>query len=527
MIEMYPLSPDKKPTFYFRTFHNINFIGYYINQIVDEMKVRTKNSDKLLFDKSVLIKNFDIKFSLASSSKTGESSVSELPFIKIGRVEYKKQDDFFSGLLLYNMHVSRLFKLYGNSLKNFVNDALAFPSEPNYVISGSLDISKDFTILTVNVTDNINKAKKRRKEDKGSAAAVIVEEYLYTKKYYIKKLDMESVYKVLRETARDVSIALLDDKEQQMVSEVKVNSYYADDAYYCKDYFLGKGNQGTILLPAGLTDVEIKFTGKWSKKLPLNIPVKSKIQVKPPVFKTSIGFSLISGFMLHPKYNDLAAVDFDKANGLSFNLDDIYQTTEVTDDLNPSPSAQNGIGFDINLESRYFAIFTTFSHRFGEFYRKFQIDADENINVSGSNIANLESLYEIQKFYYNFDLSFLPNALLLPDDWPVRIYTGLGFFISFLYSIQSERISGSGVIAGKKYEFDQSCERKQYGSFVAGVFPEIGVMYKFMKFYTKFGVSYYLDIFKQSIFTEIKGSNYNTFNTSALLFKIGFGYYLN
>ena len=95
-IALYPINTKRPSSYYFRSFSNFYSINNTANQIVQEIAERAGSFKTPLIKKNIYIKNFDVKFSLHTKSKSGDIQISNIPFIKLNNVEYKKEDKFIN-----------------------------------------------------------------------------------------------------------------------------------------------------------------------------------------------------------------------------------------------------------------------------------------------------------------------------------------------------------------------------------------------------------------------------------------------
>ncbi|MCK4797161.1 MAG: hypothetical protein KAT05_07250, partial [Spirochaetes bacterium] len=245
-IALYPINSKKTQSYYYRDFTNFYSINIVTDQIIQEMIKRSNSIKKPIFDKNIYIKNFDINFSIYTKSKTGETQASDLPFIKVNGVEYKKDDNFFNELLLYNFHISRTFTVWNNNFKKYVKQNPVIPSGIDYIISGDIDISKKIITIALKVTDNKKWGRRSGQRER---------KVLFHKKYFIKNVNLNNLYNNMREFTKDIIINLIDIEEQKMIGEIKFDSYYGNDMFFCDDYYLGKGNQENLILPVNTSEI--------------------------------------------------------------------------------------------------------------------------------------------------------------------------------------------------------------------------------------------------------------------------------
>jgi hypothetical protein len=298
---------------------------------------------------------------------------------------------------------------------------------------------------------------------------------------------------------------------------------------FINDTYLGRGDQPNLLLPLDVTDIDTVFFKNWKKETKINILPFDVNKPKRPFFKMSIGLMVLSRFLLHPVYNENADIEFGDDDSLIFNANDIYTADNINIQFNPlyHLSTQHGVGIDFSLESKYFGINSSVAVIIGECFRYQQIDADGPINIDNTHIEDFESKYEIDRLSVITDLNILFCGILLPSDWRIRIYGGFGFFSALWYNNLTETISGQGVIDGTLYEFENQYINRSSFFVSLGVFHEVGIMYKFLRFNLKVGLAYYFDLYKYTFFSQTRNSSYDTFNTSNVAIKISCGYYLN
>ena len=279
-----------------------------------------------------------------------------------------------------------------------------------------------------------------------------------------------------------------------------------------------------MLYPLNISKINTEFYKNWKKENTLNVLPFSVNKLKLPLFKMSLGLMLETRLMLHPAYNDNSNISL---GGNNFNVNDLFNNNNFKLAFPYHLSTQNGFGVDFTLESKYFAMSSVLSLIFGECYRTLTVNEEDPFNVNGTEIKDFQCNYTMKELSIITNFSFLPYGIFLPSDSPIRIYSGLGFFLSLWYKNYSETISGQSNISNNNYNFDSTYSNINSFLMPLGIFPEVGIIYKFLKFNLKFGIAYNFDLYKYIFISESNRSNIDTFNTSNLEFKIACGYYLN
>ena len=543
-VSLYPLDKEKFPSYYYRDFVNFYSLKKIADKIVIEMTKRSESKKGPLFARKIFINKFNIKFTKREKNKKGGFLEQDVDYIKVNQITYKKTDTFFNELLLYNFHISKIFDIENNNMHEYVDqkpyiitpeselevvdrnskkkqEVLDKDSEEakiDYIISGDVEIIKEGikkpkTKFTIKVTNNNIRNFK----------------VLFYKEYYFDSLNLDSLYQNMREYSKHIMLTLLNSEERKKVGEVSIDSYYGSDEMFINDTYLGWGDQPNLLLPLDVSDIDTVFYKNWKKETNINILPFDVNKPERPFFKMSIGLMLESRFLLHPVYNENAELKFGNNDNLIFNVNDIYTADNINIQSTPlfHISTQHGLGVDFSLESKYFGIDSSIAVIIGECFRYKQIDAEGTMNIDTKNIENFKSRYEISKLSVITDFNVLLCGILLPTDWRIRIYGGLGFFNALWYNHLDERISGEGTVNDVFYEFENEYTNKKSLFLSLGVFPEVGIMYKFLKFNFKAGIAYYFDLYKYIFFSDTRSSNFDTFNTSNIAIKLSCGYYLN
>lgn len=532
-VALYPLDKSKAPSYYYRSFNNYRNLKYIAVQIVDEMIKRAQSPNPPIMDKKIFIRNFYIDYSLYSTSSSGKTTVSKLPFFLYKGVELRREDHFFHELLLYNFHTFRIFEVWNNNMSIYTNPDLIVPKGHNfdYFIDGEINISKERSFLSLIVQDG--KSKK----------------VLFTNKYFLESLDLDYLSDMMRSCTRDITYRLLNEDDEELIGKVNLEGYYGDEALFCDDFYIGKGNQSGLLLPVGMTKVRTwfgeellaekiiqkelsgaeLFNSQWERTVYLNIGPQSEVKPKEPPLKLSIGGLIYTGFYFHPKYDDKSQVVFRESGRHIYTLGEIISDKDVPGPFNFQPNYQVGVGLDFSLNHSRFLLFNQLGFKFNHFQSKIKVKLAENdvVEIRDRDLKNLDLDYELLKYNFTFEYSVLPAVQFMKKDSPIKLYTGVGLFVNLLYSRYSETITGRGTIDLDNYTLNVLHEDRHHLFLNTGLFPELGVIINYSRFNIKVALAYNLDLFKYNIMTNSYYGLLDSFNTSTFQLKVGFGYYLN
>ena len=496
-------------------------------QIADEMKSRGFDQKQSLTKKKILINNFDLNYLIYSKSETGEINISPLPFIKLAGMEYKKED-FFNELMLYNFYISRIFNVYNNNIRSYTQNTKYGPTiSYDYTINTSLNLSKEIKQITIEVLDSKN-------------------QQVFSNDYRFEKLNLSDLYNEMRKWVKDITLTLLSDDELKLAGEVALNSLYSNEDIFLDGFYLGRGDQKNLLVPTSANTVKI-WTGEtaytekalnpksYVEKYINVVPYKTGIS-KPPTnfFNLSLGANILGGFYFHPQYNTQQKVIFHNdilKTYKNYNMGDILSSPVIENKFNDTISYMVGLGIDLSLENRYIMLTNQLNLKFGHYQQEFEATPKEKeaVDISSEKITNLKFAYELMKFNFALDYSFLPSIMFLKQDSPVRMYGGVGFYTMIWYSFYNESIKGTATLVGSStndYRLDTAYENRQTVMMIMGIFPEIGTIIKYGRFNIKLGLSYYFDLYKTSFWTNSEYGSFEKFDAGSLIAKIGFGYYL-
>ena len=132
-----------------------------------------------------------------------------------------------------------MFTVWNSNIKKYIKESPLVPPKIDYILSADIDISKEISILKVNLKDN-----KKQKN-------------IFSYKYPFRNLNSDELFKVMRENAKNIILGLLNYKEQKRVGVVKLGSIHNDKPIFCENYYLGKGCQDNLIFPAGTADIKI------------------------------------------------------------------------------------------------------------------------------------------------------------------------------------------------------------------------------------------------------------------------------
>lgn len=240
-VEVYPLIPGIEPTYYFRSFYNYSSLDKAAEEIVAEMENRSHVPRKTTFNKKIYIKSFNLNFySFSDLQKKGEGSIIQIPYLNIDGTSYKTDDTFFSSMLLYHIHTSRLFRVWNSNIKQYIQAKPTIPNDMDVIISVDLDISRSVSMLTVRVNDI-------RKKN--------VPEFKY--QYPFKSMNMQDINDSFRENVKIIVLHLLNDEEKKYFGIVNLDSIGRQKPVFCEGYFLGYGRQHNLLFPSGSANLDV------------------------------------------------------------------------------------------------------------------------------------------------------------------------------------------------------------------------------------------------------------------------------
>jgi hypothetical protein len=367
-------------------------------------------------------------------------------------------------------------------------------------------------------------------------------ELVFSKVYRFEILNLSDLYVEMRKWVKDITLTLLEDNEIDKVGEAFINGYYSNEDVFLDEYYVGKGIQKDLLVPISTNKVKYWFgetaltdkfltPASYVEKYINVIPYKSGISRAPEkVFRLSIGANLVGGLFFHPQFNTQQKVIFHDTFGgeyTYFNMGDILSSTAVENKFYDYPSFLVGIGADLSMESKYIMLTNQFNLKFGYFSNKIDVKTEKDINTNDTPINKLDMTYEMTKFNFAMDYSFLPAAMFFNSDSPFRMYGGLGLYAQIWYSYYNEKIKGTGTLnINTDYVLDTGYENRQSVMIILGIFPEIGTLIKYSRFNIKIGIAYYFDLYKTSLWTNSEFGSFDKFNTGYLVAKVGFGYYL-
>jgi hypothetical protein len=239
-VELYPLIPGIEPSYYIRSFSNYASLAGAANEIVTEIENRGHVPHKPLFDKKIYIKSFNLNFYTYTDLRKGEGSIIQIPYLTVDGTAYKTDDNFFSSVLLYNFHSTRMFSVWNNNIKQYIQSKPVIPSNMDIILDIDLDVSRSVNMLTVRVNDTRKKSSS-------------VFKYQYPFKY----LNMQDLNEALKENVKIIVMHLLSDEEKKRFGVVNLDSIGRQKPVFCDGYFLGYGRQYNLLFPSGASDLEV------------------------------------------------------------------------------------------------------------------------------------------------------------------------------------------------------------------------------------------------------------------------------
>lgn len=239
-VEIYPLIPGLGPTYYLRSFPNYAALAKAATEVVAEMEVRAFVPRKPLFSKKIYIKNFNMNYYTYTNLRKGEGSIIQIPYLNVDGTSYKSEDNFFSSVLVYHLHSTRLFTVWNNNIKNYVQRNPAVPDNMDYILDIDMDISRTVNMLTVRVTEKHGKTGP-----------------IFKYQYPFRSLEMEALNEAFRENVKIIVLHLLSDEEKKLFGVVNLDSIGRQKPVFCENYFLGYGRQFNLLFPSGASDLEV------------------------------------------------------------------------------------------------------------------------------------------------------------------------------------------------------------------------------------------------------------------------------
>lgn len=535
---MYPMQKNSIPTYYYRSFTNFYNVRQYTDEIVNEMIARSKVINYPLFDKVIYVDDFTLNLSQTTRSKSGATETTEIPFIKIDNVEYKPEDTIFDDLFMYNLHISNLFTVQNNNLSHYTVNVETVDDNIDYIVTGSLDLNKNKFILSLTVKEiRIKEEKTRSRRRKEVSKTVHTISELFTRRYELKNLKNDYLNKVFPNFINDLVKGMLTCEELNRTATLDIDSHYGCESIYLDDYYISKRNKHNLIVSA---NGEMKLTRDFIGKHPQTMseekiyPIPGeKVKTSAPFFKFSLGAMINCGFIMQPEYNKAKHVNFgNNSETLSFTADEIFKGNGIERPDTFLPSFQTGLGIDFTMESKYFSLTTLLYQNIGflqHYFEDINVGKDATIN-NGTNNETITSAiigYQFNYVYTSTNLNILPSVVLLPADLPVRIYAGIGFYLSICNNFYSDELKGAANYQSQDAFFWSDSSWKTSTSITTGLFPELGLIYKISRFIFKTGIAYNLAVYTHVISSDLPGSNFDNFNNSAFSVKFGFGYYLN
>lgn len=238
-IELYPVRVNAEPSYYYRNFVNFGSIKNVCNDIINEMEKRSLQTAKPAYDKKIFVRRFRTNYYTFSNLKEGERSLIKIPYITIDGSSYKTDDNFFSDILLYNLHISRLFSIWTSNIKDHVISDPVIPKDIGDIIDVDMDVSTNVSMLTVRIIDNNTNTEK------------------FKYQYPFRSLQLNELNKVMRENAKIITMNLLNDEERKRIGVVNLESLDTQQKVYCENYYIGEGRQYDLVYPVGASVLSI------------------------------------------------------------------------------------------------------------------------------------------------------------------------------------------------------------------------------------------------------------------------------
>jgi hypothetical protein len=239
-VEIYPLIPGLEPTYYLRSFSNYSALPKIASEVVAEMEARAFMPRKPLFPKKIYVKSFNMNYYTYTNLRKGEGSIIQIPYLNVDGTSYKTEDNFFSSVLVYHLHSTRLFTVWNNNIKQYVQRVPAIPGNIDYILDIDMDISRTVNMLTVRVAENHTKN-------------MLIFKYQYP----FRSLEMQALNEAFRENVKIIVLHLLSDEEKKLFGVVNLDSIGRQKPVFCENYFLGYGRQYNLLFPSGASDLEV------------------------------------------------------------------------------------------------------------------------------------------------------------------------------------------------------------------------------------------------------------------------------
>jgi hypothetical protein len=139
-VEIYPLIPGLEPSYYLRSFSNYTSLYNAANEIVAEIENRAHVPRKPFYGRNIYIKPFKLNFYTYTNLRKGEGSIIQIPYLNVNGTSYKTDDIFFSSVLLYHLHSTRLFNVWSNNIRGYVQHNPSIPSNMDIIVDIDLDV---------------------------------------------------------------------------------------------------------------------------------------------------------------------------------------------------------------------------------------------------------------------------------------------------------------------------------------------------------------------------------------------------